>query len=216
MDQRPTKVYQVVSSRIPSRLGEFTLSLYKNGQDEEDHLAYCLGEIAGKSNVLVRVHSECFTGDVLGSERCDCGEQLDKSLKMISEEASGVLIYLPQEGRGIGLQEKLRAYNLQDEGYDTVEANLELGHQADNRDYSVAAAILADLGVGSIRLMTNNPAKIEDLRAHGVSVVERIPIPPTMNSHNEAYLRTKVSRMNHLLDLGSLEDGSADQDHAAD
>lgn len=216
MNRNPVKVFHVVSSRIPSRLGEFILSLYKKEDDEKDHLAYCLGEVAGQSGVLVRVHSECFTGDVLGSERCDCGEQLGMSLEMIASEGSGVLIYLPQEGRGIGLQEKLRAYNLQDEGYDTVEANLELGHQVDNRDYSAAAAILVDLGVGSIRLMTNNPAKIEDLRAHGVSVIERIPIPPTMNSHNEAYLRTKVARMDHLLDLGSLEDETADRDHAAD
>jgi GTP cyclohydrolase II len=163
-----------------------------------------MGDVRGKRDVLVRLHSECFTGDVLGSRRCDCGEQLQRSMLMIAQEGAGVLLYLRQEGRGIGLLDKLRAYNLQDQGYDTVEANLALGHQADERDYSVAAHIIKELGVTSVRLLTNNPEKFTCLREMGVEVVERLPLESTVHSDNAQYLFTKAQRMNHLLNLGSL------------
>lgn len=203
---KQVKVELVVSTRIPTEYGEFELSLYKNNQDDKEHLAFSVGRLMGQENVLVRVHSECFTGDVLGSQRCDCGEQLDTSLKQIADEGQGVLVYMRQEGRGIGLLEKLRAYNLQDKGYDTVDANLILGHQADSRDYSVTAGILHELGVRSIRLLTNNPDKIERLRELGMRVTERIELTPTINPNNVGYIRTKVNRMNHLLDLPTLPD----------
>lgn len=193
-----------VSARIPTEAGEFTLSLYTSEVDPKEHLAFVLGEVKGKTDVLVRVHSECFTGDVLGSKRCDCGEQLQEALRRISAAGQGVLIYLRQEGRGIGLLDKLRAYNLQDQGYDTVDANLLLGHQADERDYRVAADILKDLGVKSVRLMTNNPSKIRHLRDLGVKVNERMPIEPTVNKENADYLRAKALRMDHLLNLSTL------------
>lgn len=198
-------VKKMVSTRIPTAQGEFQLCLYKNNHDNKDHLALVQGEVRGKSDVLVRVHSECFTGDVLGSRRCDCGEQLQNSMGMIAQQGEGILIYLRQEGRGIGLLEKLRAYNLQDEGYDTVEANLLLGHQADERDYTIAARILQDLGVQSVRLITNNPLKIQDLQKLNLVVSERVPILPTVNGDNADYLFTKERRMNHLLNLPPVE-----------
>ncbi len=201
---RQKKVKRMVASRIPTDVGEFQLYLYANGQDKKEHLALVMGDITGGSDVLVRVHSECFTGDVLGSRRCDCGEQLQQAMQNIAEAGRGVLIYLRQEGRGIGLLDKLRAYNLQDQGYDTVEANWLLGHQADERDYIVAAQILEDLGVASVRLLTNNPRKIKRLQELGVSVNERIRLEPTINSENAGYLLTKVQRMNHLLNLSAL------------
>ena len=156
------------SARIPTANGEFTLSLYQTTVDDKEHLALVVGNVAQQENVLVRIHSECFTGDVLGSLRCDCGPQLNQAMQLIASESAGVILYLRQEGRGIGLRNKLRAYNLQDEGYDTVDANLLLGHEADERDYSVAALMLHDLGVRSLRLLTNNPAKIESLAAAGL------------------------------------------------
>ena len=197
-------VTREASARIPTEMGEFQLVLYTNNRDREEHLALTMGEVAGRRDVLVRVHSECFTGDVLGSRRCDCGEQLHRSMRMIAEEGEGVLIYLRQEGRGIGLLDKLRAYNLQDAGYDTVEANLVLGHQADERDYTIAARILEELGVASIRLLTNNPAKIDSLQALGVPISERVPIQGHITPDNASYLLTKARRMNHLLDLDSM------------
>jgi GTP cyclohydrolase II len=193
-------------ARIPTGVGEFHLCLYANSRDDEDHMALVMGDVAGRRNVLVRVHSECFTGDVLGSLRCDCGEQLALAMGMIAAEGSGVLIYLRQEGRGIGLLDKLRAYNLQDEGYDTVEANIALGHEPDERDYTVAAAILRDLDVRSIRLLTNNPAKITSLRALGVPIMARVPLEAPVHTQNADYLYTKASRMHHLLDLNRLAD----------
>jgi 3,4-dihydroxy 2-butanone 4-phosphate synthase/GTP cyclohydrolase II len=159
------------------------------------------GEVAGHSEVLVRIHSECFTGDVLGSLRCDCGEQFHRALALITQAERGVLIYLRQEGRGIGLLDKLRAYNLQDRGYDTVDANLILGHQADEREYSTAADILLDLGVRSIRLLTNNPHKIMSLRALGVTVAGRIPLEGAVTRENASYLEAKRSRLHHWLSL---------------
>jgi len=212
----PLSVERLTSTRIPTVHGEFTLSLYENSQDEKDHLALIHGEIEDGDDVLVRVHSECFTGDVIGSLRCDCGEQLESSLRHIASEGRGILLYLRQEGRGIGLLNKLKAYDLQDEGYDTVEANLMLGHGADERDYSIAAHMLNDLGVESVRLLTNNPEKIESLEELGLPVSERVPLQPHLNRHNTEYLRTKADRMRHLLELGSLKDGSRANPHAGD
>jgi len=190
-------------ARVPNRFGEFQLCLYTNSLDDKEHLAFVMGDVAGGEDVLVRVHSECFTGDVLGSQRCDCGEQLNRSMEMVGEAERGVVVYMRQEGRGIGLADKLRAYVLQDEGHDTVDANLLLGHQADSRDYTVAALILEDLGIRSVRLLTNNPAKIEDLTRLGVHVNDRVAIEPNnINTNNRSYLLTKVHRMNHLMDLG--------------
>lgn len=210
-----TSVQRLTSTRIPTVDGEFTLSLYKNSADEKDHLALVYGDVQHKDDVLVRIHSECFTGDVLGSLRCDCGEQLNASIRRIAAEGEGVLLYLRQEGRGIGLLDKLKAYNLQDEGYDTVEANRLLGHGADERDYSIGAHILDDLGISSIRLLTNNPEKIESLESHDISVTERVPLQPHLNRHNTEYLRTKADRMRHLLELGPLAPGQHDNAHSS-
>lgn len=201
-------VTSAASARIPTAVSEFQLFFYKSSQDDKEHLALVRGEVAGKDEVLVRVHSECFTGDVLGSKRCDCGAQLQASLKLIAEAGSGVVIYLRQEGRGIGLLDKLRAYNLQDQGYDTVDANLALGHQADERDYTVAAQILRDLKVGSIKLLTNNPHKIDSLQELGIQVNARIPLQTGVCPENARYLRTKARRMKHLLVLDELPNGT--------
>ena len=200
-DMQALKVEKVVQARIPTMGGEFELHLYHNNLDHKEHLAMVLGEVRRKQEVLVRVHSECFTGDVLGSQRCDCGEQLQRAMQLVAADGRGVILYLRQEGRGIGLLDKLRAYNLQDQGYDTVDANLALGHQPDEREYTVAARILEELGVGSVRLLTNNPDKIERLQQAGVPVAARVPLDPTVNPENAAYLFTKISRMNHLFDL---------------
>ncbi len=194
-------VTRMACARIPTDEGEFQLCLYTNNHDNKDHLALVLGEVSQPAEVLVRVHSECFTGDVLGSRRCDCGEQLHESLHLIAEAGAGMLIYLRQEGRGIGLLDKLRAYNLQDSGYDTVEANLLLGHQPDERDYTIAAHILRDWHIRSIRLLTNNPLKIESLQTLGVRVTRRVPLQAGVTPHNAGYLRTKVERMRHWLTL---------------
>ena len=190
-----------VTSRIPTDVGEFQLRLYISNNDAKEHLALIMGKVKGKSNVLVRIHSECFTGEVLGSCRCDCKEQLHLAMQKIAEEGCGVLIYLRQEGRGIGLSDKLRAYNLQDQGYDTVDANLLLGHQADERDYTIAALILEDLQVRSVSLLTNNPLKIKSLRELGIVVKRQLPLHPTVNEGNFRYLLTKALRMNHLLNV---------------
>jgi GTP cyclohydrolase II len=195
-------VTRKAKARIPTAMGEFQLYFYANSRDHKDHLALLRGKVRGKKDVLVRVHSECFTGDVLGSRRCDCGEQLHLALQQIAGAGAGVLIYLRQEGRGIGLLKKLFAYNLQDQGYDTVDANIILGHQADERDYTMAARILADLGVRSIRLLTNNPHKIESLRELGVSVTARVPLETPLNPENARYLEAKARRLHHLLQLG--------------
>ena len=196
------QVQREVSARIPTEMGEFSLCLYTNNEDEKEHFALVMGDVAGRENVLVRVHSECLTGDLLGSRRCDCGEQLARALEYIAAEEEGVLIYLRQEGRGIGLRDKLLAYNLQDQGFDTVDANLILGHQADERDFSLAPLILADLGIKSVRLLTNNPDKIEALWSLGVPVTRRVALTPAVNPENARYLNTKVQRMNHVLNLG--------------
>ncbi len=184
---------------IPTGYGDFLLCVYENDRDDKEHLAFVFGAVEDKPGVLTRVHSECFTGDVLGSRRCDCGPQLDGSLHNIAQAGAGILVYLRQEGRGIGLIEKLKAYNLQDEGYDTVDANLMLGHDADLRDYEIAAAILSDWRVRSIRLLTNNPAKMESLRYWGTRIDERVPIEIVANTHNAGYLNVKARKMRHWL-----------------
>jgi GTP cyclohydrolase II len=191
-------VSQITRTRIPTAYGDFQLCYYTNTLDEKEHLAFYRGTVT-EENVLVRIHSECFTGDVLGSRRCDCGEQLNSSLQLIASQGSGILVYMRQEGRGIGLLQKLRAYNLQDQGYDTVDANLLLGHDADERDYSLAALILEDLGVKSVSLMTNNPLKMSALTAKGIRVNARVPLEGAVNPDNQDYLLTKARRMDHLL-----------------
>ncbi len=191
----------IVQTRIPTRHGEFTLHYFINNLDEKEHIALVHGKVAEKNNVPVRIHSECFTGDVLGSRRCDCGEQLDMSLKLISENGLGVLIYLRQEGRGIGLLKKLQAYNLQDQGLDTVDANIHLGHLADEREYTIAALILQKLQIKSVNLITNNPRKIDELKKLGIIVDKRISIETDYHHDNLEYLKTKVKKMNHLLSV---------------
>lgn len=193
----------LVQTRIPTRHGEFTLHYYSNNIDNKEHVAFVKGKVAGLQNVPVRMHSECFTGDVLGSRRCDCGEQLDMALQLIDEAGYGVLIYLRQEGRGIGLLKKLQAYNLQDQGLDTVDANIHLGHLPDEREYSVAALMLKDLQVDSIRLITNNPSKIDELKRLGVRVEDRIPIESDYHHDNLDYLKAKADKMSHMLSFTS-------------
>lgn len=187
----------LVKTRIPTDYGEFTLYLYS--EHGKEHLALVIGDVAGRDGVPVRVHSECLTGDVFGSRRCDCGDQLKHTLQYLGRSACGVLIYLRQEGRGIGLRKKLEAYNLQDQGMDTVEANIFLGHQPDERDYGIAARILRDLGVHSIRLITNNPHKVNELTGHGIEVETRIPIEVGHHADNLDYLRSKAEKMAHWL-----------------
>jgi 3,4-dihydroxy 2-butanone 4-phosphate synthase/GTP cyclohydrolase II len=192
-------VERVVSTSMPTGFGEFTVFGYRSLVDEKHHVAMVKGDVAGKQDVLVRVHSECLTGDVFHSLRCDCGEQLESALAMIEREGEGVLLYLAQEGRGIGLLNKLKAYKLQEEGFDTVDANLKLGLPADLRDYGIGAQILVDLGLSSIRILTNNPKKIRGLEGYGLSVAAQVPIEHAPNPHNEVYLRTKAERMGHTL-----------------
>lgn len=200
-------VERLTTARIPTVDGTFSLMLYTNDYDDKDHLAVVYGDVDEQDDVLVRIHSECFTGDVLGSLRCDCGEQLNTAMRLIAEEEQGVILYLRQEGRGIGLHEKLKAYNLQDKGYDTVEANLMLGHGPDERDYTVGARMLDDLGIQSVRLITNNPAKIESLREEDITVSARVGIEPHLNQHNSSYLHTKVKRMRHMLSIDTAPVG---------
>jgi 3,4-dihydroxy 2-butanone 4-phosphate synthase/GTP cyclohydrolase II len=198
-------VERVVSTTLPTAFGEFTAVGYRSLVDDKHHVAMVKGEVAGQDDVLVRVHSECLTGDVFHSLRCDCGEQLEAALAMIEREGSGVLLYLSQEGRGIGLLNKLRAYKLQEDGLDTVDANLKLGLPADLRDYGIGAQILSDLGLSSIRILTNNPKKIVGLEGYGLSVTEQVPIQSVPNPHNESYLRVKRDRMGHALHHQGLD-----------
>jgi 3,4-dihydroxy 2-butanone 4-phosphate synthase/GTP cyclohydrolase II len=192
-------IERVVETSLPTGFGEFTAVGYRSLVDNKHHVAMVKGDVAGKSDVLVRVHSECLTGDVFHSLRCDCGEQLESALAMIEREGEGVLLYLAQEGRGIGLLNKLRAYRLQEDGLDTVDANLKLGLPADLRDYGIGAQILVDLGLSSIRILTNNPKKIIGMEGYGLSVSDQIPIESIPNPHNEGYLRAKRERMGHTL-----------------
>lgn len=193
-------VEAVVETKLPTRFGEFKLVVYKDKTNGQIHLALCMGSWSSES-VLVRVHSECLTGDVFGSLRCDCGKQLEKAMEIISLEKKGVVLYMNQEGRGIGLVEKLRAYHLQDNGLDTVEANEALGHKADLRDYGIGAQILVDLGVKQIRLLTNNPRKIVGLEGYGLKVSERVPLEIKPNAENYRYLKTKKEKLGHHIDI---------------
>ncbi|MHB8293526.1 MAG: bifunctional 3,4-dihydroxy-2-butanone-4-phosphate synthase/GTP cyclohydrolase II [Acidimicrobiales bacterium] len=194
-------VRKVAEGRVPTRHGEFTCHAYESVLDGEKHMAMVLGSVAGEDNVLVRVHSECLTGDVFGSLRCDCGAQLDRALEMIGREGRGVVIYLRgHEGRGIGIAHKLRAYTLQDQGRDTVQANEDLGLPVDSREYGIGAQMLVDLGVTTMRLMTNNPAKYGGLEGFALDIVERVPLESDPTPENIGYLRTKRERMGHLLE----------------
>jgi len=200
MQYRP--VAPMAASTLPTRYGDFRIHVYKSADEDVEQVALVLGDVAGKDKVLVRVHSECLTGDVFGSQRCDCGEQLDGAMKKIVEEGAGVIVYLRgHEGRGIGLGNKILAYALQDQGRDTVEANLDLGLPVDTRDYQAAADILGDLGVQSLRLITNNPEKLAKLTQYGLQIVERVPIKTTHTPHNIAYLRTKRKKLGHMIDV---------------
>ncbi len=193
-------VSRVADASLPTAQAEFRIVAYENTLTHEQHVALVLGEVAGDEPVLVRVHSECLTGDVFGSRRCDCGEQLRRAMAMIAEEGRGVLLYMRQEGRGIGLHNKVRAYALQDQGLDTVEANEHLGFPADLRDYGIGAQILCDLGIRKIRLLTNNPRKVVGLQGHGLTVVERVPLLVPANPLNHRYLLTKREKLGHLLE----------------
>ncbi len=192
-------VNRVVSTKFPTRFGEFILHLYESTIDDHHHLALVLGDIQPDEPVLVRVHSECLTGDVFGSLRCDCGEQLEKALRTIKKEGRGIFLYMRQEGRGIGLNNKIRAYQLQDQGKDTVEANEALGFPADLRDYGIGAQILVDLGVRKLKLLTNNPKKVVGLKGYGLEIVERIALEIHPNPVNAKYLETKRDKLGHLI-----------------
>jgi 3,4-dihydroxy 2-butanone 4-phosphate synthase/GTP cyclohydrolase II len=197
-EQLVTKMTEV---DFPTEYGVFTLHLYRSETDEHHHLALVKGSVANAKNVLVRVHSSCLTGDVFGSCRCDCGQQLHEAMRMIDKEGVGVVLYMRQEGRGIGLANKLLAYKLQDAGRDTVEANEELGFEADLRDYGIGAQILSDLGLSSIRLLTNNPRKVIGLSGYGLEITERVPLQVEPSKFNQGYLQTKRDKLGHLLDL---------------
>jgi 3,4-dihydroxy 2-butanone 4-phosphate synthase/GTP cyclohydrolase II len=199
------QVRRVAESTLPAAAGEFRLLVFEDTIAGDIHTALVKGEVEGRENVLVRVHSQCLTGDVFGSRRCDCGEQLHRAMEMVQEEGLGVVLYMAQEGRGIGLANKIRAYHLQDHGLDTVEANEELGFPPDLRDYGTGAQILADLGLSTIRLMTNNPRKIVGLNGYGLEVVERVPLQVRPRQENIRYLRTKKEKLGHMLE--GVEDG---------
>ena len=198
----------VAIADFPTKFGTFQIVGFYNNHDDKEHIAVVKGDICDEEEVPVRLHSECLTGDVMGSKRCDCGEQLDAALTMIEEEGRGAILYMRQEGRGIGLLNKIKAYQLQDFGLDTVEANVALGFEPDERDYAIAAHMLKSLHVKSVRLITNNPKKIIGLEKHNIEVVGRIPLVIEPNEHNKAYMRTKATKSGHLLD--DLFDGKKD------
>ncbi|MFA5310050.1 MAG: bifunctional 3,4-dihydroxy-2-butanone-4-phosphate synthase/GTP cyclohydrolase II [Dehalococcoidales bacterium] len=198
-------VQRVAEAKLPTKFGDFTVIAYKSNTDPAEHLAVVLGDVATDEPVLVRVHSQCLTGDVFHSLRCDCGDQIEMAMQRIVEAGRGVVLYMRQEGRGIGLHNKIKAYALQDKGMDTVEANLALGFKADQRDYGVGAQILADLGIKKMRLMTNNPKKMSGLTSFGLQIVEQLPLTPKPNPHNKRYLRTKQDKMGHLLSIIDAE-----------
>ncbi len=197
--QNERLVHRAAEARLPTPYGEFRIIGYRNDVDEREHVALVYGDVRGKENVLVRMHSKCLTGDVFASFRCDCGWQLQRSMQMIAEAGLGVVVYLDQEGRGIGLLNKLKAYELQDAGHDTVEANERLGFAPDLRNYGIGAQILMDLGLKSIRVLTNNPRKLVGLEGYGLKLVERVPIVPDPNDQNRSYLEVKRDKLGHLL-----------------
>ncbi|MDP9034053.1 MAG: GTP cyclohydrolase II [Myxococcota bacterium] len=199
-------------ANLPTRFGRFRIIAFWNNRDSKEHVALVHGDVLGAENVMTRLHSECLTGDALGSLRCDCRDQLGVALERIAREPCGVLVYLRQEGRGIGLLNKIRAYELQDRGLDTVDANLALGFRDDERDYAVAAHIIASLTIKSIRLLTNNPKKVDDLRRHGTQVTGRIPHVIPANDHNRFYLQTKANRSGHLFDFDGTPHASEQSD----
>lgn len=211
--RREKLVQKVVTSNLPTEFGDFALHGYEDKLSGDFHLALVKGNVKNKKDVLVRVHSECLTGDVFSSRRCDCGEQLRKALEKINFCGQGVLLYMRQEGRGIGLREKLKAYHLQDKGYDTVEANLALGFAADLRDYGIGAQILVDLGLSSIRLMTNNPRKIVGLEGYGLHISQRVALEMQSNPHNQKYLSTKSSKLGHMLSALKKEEAVYGKDN---
>jgi 3,4-dihydroxy 2-butanone 4-phosphate synthase/GTP cyclohydrolase II len=207
---REKLVRRVSEARIPTKYGDFTAHVFESLLDGVEHLAFVRGEVSGKQDVLVRVHSECLTGDVFGSMRCDCGTQLDLAMARIAQEGEGVVVYLRgHEGRGIGLGHKLRAYTLQDAGRDTVEANIELGFPPDSREYGIGAQMLVDLGVTTMRLMTNNPAKYGGIEGYGLEIVDRVPLHTVPNDENIAYLRAKQHKLGHLLEIADEEVGGS-------
>ncbi|HEX2788294.1 MAG TPA: bifunctional 3,4-dihydroxy-2-butanone-4-phosphate synthase/GTP cyclohydrolase II [Ignavibacteria bacterium] len=197
--QRENLVHKIVETRLPTRFGDFKIHMYKSEVDSKEHIALVKGKINPNESVLTRVHSECLTGDIFGSLKCDCRDQLAQSMRMIEKEGTGVVLYMRQEGRGIGLLNKLKAYELQEKGKDTVEANLELGFKADLRDYGIGAQILRDLGVRKIKLLTNNPKKVVGLKGYGLEIIERVPIEMPSNPENENYLATKRDKLGHLI-----------------
>ena len=196
---REKLVERVEVVNLPTDYGDFDLHLYRSTIDGQHHLALVRGDVAGKAGVLVRVHSECLTGDVFGSLRCDCGPQLQQAMRQVAEAGQGVILYMRQEGRGIGLVNKIKAYKLQEGGYDTVEANLKLGYKMDLREYGLGAQILVDLGLKTIRLLTNNPKKVVGLEGYGLEIVEQVPIRVSPNPHNERYLQTKREKLGHAI-----------------
>jgi len=196
---REKLVERLETVKMPTDYGDFDLALYRSKLDGQNHLALIRGEVAGKKNVLVRVHSECLTGDVFGSRRCDCGPQLHHAMRQVAAAGCGVIVYMRQEGRGIGLAPKIKAYKLQEQGYDTVEANEKLGYGMDLREYGLGAQILVDLGIKTIRLLTNNPKKLVGLEGYGLEIVQQVPIQVKPNPHNAKYLKTKREKMGHLL-----------------
>ncbi len=198
--EKELKVSIHSEARMPTKYGSFRLIGFENNFDNKEHLALVKGDVSGKENVKLRIHSECFTGDILGSLRCDCGDQLQESMKRIDEIGEGVILYMRQEGRGIGLYNKLKAYNLQDEGYDTVEANLKLGFAEDERDYRVAAKMIQELGIKSVSLITNNPLKIKELRELGIEISNREKIIVKYQNENKHYMNTKISKMGHMIE----------------